>query len=123
MKYVLYALGMVWIAIGSSLILYTEQTRQVLSRWLKSGQETLFVVIGLLLGILLVFAAPHSRNAWFIVLIGVLAIGKAAFIFINPNNLFNQMREWYLTTASGQTFRLFGILMLIIGTAIISWVE
>ena len=123
MKWVLYTICIVWIATGSSLILYTEQTRQYISRWLKSGQEILFVVITLLVGLLLMFAAPFSRHSWFIVLMGAMAIGKAGFIFFNPNNLYDQMREWYLTKASDQTYRFFGILMLILGTAIFSWVE
>jgi uncharacterized protein YjeT (DUF2065 family) len=41
---------------------------------------------------------------------------------LNPRNSFEKIREWYLHTASDQTYRLFGIIMLIIGMAVFSWI-
>jgi hypothetical protein len=43
------------------------------------------------------------------------------FLF-NPGNSFEKIREWYLHTALDQTYRLFGIIMLIIGMAVFSWI-
>jgi len=37
-------------------------------------------------------------------------------------NLYNKIIDWYLNKATDQTYRFFGIVILIIGTAIFSWV-
>jgi uncharacterized protein YjeT (DUF2065 family) len=67
-------------------------------------------------------AASHARNAGFIRLLGLIGVAKAGFIFANPQGLYEQVNNWLLNSASDQTFRLFGIISLILGTAIMSWI-
>jgi hypothetical protein len=79
-------------------------------------------VLPAVLGVLLVVAASESRNAWFVRLIGIIGLAKSGFIFSNPKGFYDQMMDWYLDQASDQTFRFFGIVALILGTALFSWI-
>jgi uncharacterized protein YjeT (DUF2065 family) len=74
------------------------------------------------MGILLLISATASRQSWFIRLFGLLAIIEGAVIFLIPKNLYDELMDWYLNSASNQTYRLFGILSLVFGTAILSWI-
>jgi uncharacterized protein YjeT (DUF2065 family) len=51
-----------------------------------------------------------------------LAVLKGGFIFWNPQNLYDKTLDWYLNSVSDQTFRFFGIITLIFGTVILSWI-
>ncbi len=79
------------------------------------------IVITIGFGILFLMSAPHSRSSLIIVVFGLLAIIKGVFFFFNPGNMFEKIRDWYLYTATEQTYRFFGIIMLLLGTAVFSW--
>lgn len=121
MKWFLYAISIFWVAAGSGLVLYTESWRRIFTKLLSGNNTKLFSIPAFLIGGLLIMASPASRNSWFVVVIGVIAIAKAAFLFLNPKNTVDRFMEWYLNKASNQIYRLFGIIVLILGTAILSW--
>jgi len=58
----------------------------------------------------------------FIRIIGLLAIIEAGVIFLIPKNRYDELIGWYLNSASDQIYRLFGILSIILGTAVLSWI-
>ena len=121
MKWFLYAFSIFYVAMGSGLILYTESWRSIFKKFLSGNNAKLFFIPALIIGVLLIMASSASRNSWFIVVIGVIAIAKAVFLFLNPKNMTDRFLEWYLNKASNQTYRLIGIIALILGTAILSW--
>jgi uncharacterized protein YjeT (DUF2065 family) len=49
-------------------------------------------------------------------------MAKGLFIFINPRGFYDKFSDWYFGSSSDQTHRLFGILAIILGTAILSWI-
>lgn len=102
MKQFLYAISFLWIALGSCFVLYTTEGRKVIRSMLR-GIDRRFL-------------------SWFIRLLGVIAVAKGGFIFANPKGFYDQITNWYLDTASDQTFRFFGIVSLILGTAVLSWI-
>jgi len=50
-----------------------------------------------------------------------LAVIEAGVIFLIPKNRYNELIDWYINSASDQIYRLFGILSIIFGTAVLSW--
>ena len=62
-------------------------------------------------------------DAWFVRLIGLLAIGKGVFIYLNPNNKWGEISEAFLKTVTSQTYRFIGIIFIILGTALFSWIR
>ena len=122
MKGFLYVASFFCIAIGCCTILYTDETRKFVKSIFNEIDRKFISAFELIMGILLLISATASRQAWFIRLIGLLAIIEGAVIFLIPKNLYDELMDWYLNSASNQTYRLFGILSLVFGTAILSWI-
>ncbi len=122
MKIFLYAVSLLCIAAGCCTILYTSETRHVLKRFFNEVNRKILSIFEAAMGILLLISAVASQQPWFIRLIGFLAIIEGTLIFLLPKNLYDELIKWYVDSASDQTYRLFGILSLILGSAMLSWV-
>jgi len=121
MKWVLYVISMIWIIFGSFAILYTTQHRAMLKNLLENAHLKIIAIFPFTAGVLLLWSSSESHYPWFIRFIGMLAIAKGAFIFSNPNEVANKLNDWYLNAASDQTCRLFGIIAILLGSAVFSW--
>ena len=122
MNVFLYAISFLCIAIGCCIILYTDETRNFLQRLFNQIDRKLLSVFEAILGILLLVSATASHHSWFIRLIGLLAVIEGGVILLIPKNLYDELINWYVNSLSDQTYRLFGILSLILGTAMLSWI-
>lgn len=122
MKGFLYIISFFCIAMGCCTILYTDETRKFVKSIFNEIDRKFISAFEIIMGILLLISATASRQSWFIRLFGLLAILEGAVIFLIPKNLYDELMDWYLNSASNQTYRLFGILSLILGTAILSWI-
>jgi len=122
MKGFLYLISFFCIAMGCCTILYTDETRRFVKSIFNEIDRRFISAFEIIMGILLLISAAASRQSWFIRLFGLLAILEGAVIFLIPKNLYDELMDWYLNSASNQTYRLFGILSLILGTAILSWI-
>ncbi len=122
MAWFLYLFSFLMVAGGAFLILYTGDTRRYATGLLEGGSQKLIAAAAVVIGVLLIAAASSSRMLGFVVFLGVLSAAKGAFIWFNPRGFYEKLRDWFLNQASDQTFRLFGIIWLIIGTAMFSWI-
>ncbi|MBW2109686.1 MAG: hypothetical protein JRI36_13645 [Deltaproteobacteria bacterium] len=122
MKGFLYVMSVLWIAMGSCLVIYTAECKRVLSKVLRGVDQRFLSPVPAVLGLLLMVAAPQARNSGFIRLLGLLGIAKGVFVFMNPKGYCDQVVTWCLDQASDQTYRFFGIISLILGTALLSWI-
>ena len=122
MKWFLYVISFLWIAIGCCTILYTKETRNVVRNILNKIDRKVLSAFEAIIGILLFLSATASHHSWFIRLIGFLAVIEGGIIFLIPKNLYDELIDWYLNSASDQTYRLFGIISIILGTAVLSWI-
>lgn len=122
MKYVVYLLGFVWIAAGAFAILYTEDYKAYFKGLLTKLAPKRLAIIPSVIGLLLLLAASSTGHSWFIGVIGILGIIKGALIYFNPGGLFDMSKNW-LNTLSDQGYRLVGIIALVLGTVVISWIQ
>jgi uncharacterized protein YjeT (DUF2065 family) len=122
MKWFLYAFSLIWISFGAGIIIYTLESKSMIKSLVTDLDRRFLSVFPAIFGVFLIIAATESRHSWFIRLIGILAVLKGGFIFWNPQNLYNKIVDWYLISVSDQTFRFFGIITLILGTVILSWI-
>ena len=122
MKWFLYAVSLAWITIGSCSILYTSETKRVFKNILEGTDRRLMSAIPFIAGILFILAASLSRYPWFIRFLGLWALMEGVFVFWNPNDLYDHFMTWHLNSVSYQYHRLWGIISLILGTAVLSWI-
>jgi uncharacterized protein YjeT (DUF2065 family) len=122
MKWFLYAISIFFIAIGCCTILYTNESRKFARSLFNEIDRKIISAFEALMGILILLSAPASHHSWLIRLIGFMAVIEGVVIFFIPKNLYDELIDWYLNSASDQTYRLFGIVTLILGTAILSWI-
>jgi hypothetical protein len=122
MKWFLYGISLLWIAAGSWIILYTSGHRNAMKRMIRGVDRKILSFLPAVIGVLLIIAASVSRHAWFLRVIGILGVIKGGIIFFNPKNMCDGLTNWYLDSMSDQTYRFFGIIALILGTAILSWI-
>jgi uncharacterized protein YjeT (DUF2065 family) len=123
MKWFLYAISFLWITAGSWFIIYTTEYRNVMKRLFDKTDRKVLSVFPAIIGVLLFISASWSLHSWFLRMLGIIAVIKGGIIFFNPKNLYDEMMNWYLNSLSDQTYRFFGIVMIIIGTAVLSWIS
>lgn len=120
MEAVLYAVGGIWIVSGTFVVLYTERAR----RWFSAVSGLIhFKVLAfcpVIVGVLLMIAAPTSHTFWLVEGIGALAVIKGLLLFLIPKQ---EQREWLLgwwrQRASDVTWRFSGLLGVILGVFLV----
>lgn len=122
MQVVMYALGLLWIAAGTIAILYTDDYRSFFTAVLTRLKGLWLAMIPSGFGLLLLIAASTTTHPVFIGAIGFLGIVKGLLIYFNPGGFLETAKTW-LETVSDQGYRLAGVIALILGTAIISWIR
>lgn len=122
MKWFLYAISLYFIAVGTCAILYTHEARNAITRVIREVDRRILSILAVIAGIAFLFAASASRVPWLIRLFGFMGILKGVYILVAPKNLYDQINNWYLDSFSDQAYRLWGIISLIIGTAVLSWI-
>jgi uncharacterized protein YjeT (DUF2065 family) len=123
MEWFLYAFSLILIAVGSCAILYTAETRSTLKTTVESLDPKILAALPAVLGLLLLICAGAGAHAWFIRLLGLLAVLKGVMIFMNPADLWSTLRRWYLEALTDRAHRLTGIIAIILGTVILSWIQ
>lgn len=122
MAWFLYLVSVAWISIGSCAILYTGDTRNSLKRSLSALNRKVLSVLPLAFGVLMIVAASDSLHPWLVRILGLLGLIKGVFILANPMALYEKSIQWYLESVSDQGYRLTGIITIILGTAVLSWI-
>jgi len=122
MKVIVYSLGFVYIAIGSIFILYTKEYVDALKKLIQEIPLKVLSSFPAVVGILFFISALATTFPWFFRVIGIIAIVEAVVVFTKPHNVYNRLLDWYFNV-SDQTQRLFGIISIIFGTAILTWIK
>ncbi len=123
MAWVLYIVSLVWVALGSCAILYTTAVRNMSDQWLLGMDRRVVAVFLVIIGVLMIISMTASQNRWLIALLGGLALLKGGFIFLNPKDVYGKFTGWFIKSASDQTYRFFGIMAIILGTVVLSWIS
>jgi uncharacterized protein YjeT (DUF2065 family) len=122
MKVMIYLLGFAWIAAGAFAILYTDDYKAYFQGLMTRMNRIWLALIPAVVGLLLLLSASSTVHSGVIIFIGVLGIAKGVLIYFNPANLFETTRNW-MNDLSDQGYRLIGIIALVLGTVVISWIQ
>ena len=122
MNWILYIISIFWIIFGSCAILYTTATRRALKGLVEGFDLKIIAVLPGLTGLLLLISASASHYPWFVRLIGLVAIIKGILIALNPGKMMAGISDRFVNFAMDQSYRFIGILFVILGTALLSWI-
>ncbi len=122
MEWVIWLISLIWIAWGSLAILYTAQTREAAGKLMAQVGRLPLGAVAAVVGVLLIVASRSSQQTGFVFMLGLLALFKGVVFIWNPKRVYKRLVQWYLEETSDQTLRFFGIIALILGTALFSWI-
>ncbi|MBC2713223.1 MAG: hypothetical protein HGJ94_20190 [Desulfosarcina sp.] len=123
MKVIVYLLGFSCIAMCSFLILYTRESVNALKKLFDSYELRYLSIIPAVTGLLFLVSASATGYPWVFRIIAVIAFAEAVLAIVNPNKIYSRMLDWYFGNLSDQTQRLFGIIGIIFGTVILTWLQ
>jgi hypothetical protein len=122
MAWFLYIISVVCISFGSCSILYTSETRNTSKKLLSSMNRIALSTLPLAVGILMIVSASASAHPWLVRVLGFIGLIKGVLVIANPNGMFDKALHWCFESVSDQGYRLMGIVTVILGTAILSWI-
>ena len=121
MVWFLYIVALLFIVKGSILVLHTEKALDLSEIILERGTYRIWGVAGCVFGILLAIASFWSGVVWFLFILGLMFAGIGAFIFLGEEEKVQPlMRTW--SSMSGTGLRMWGLILVVTGTAILSWI-
>jgi uncharacterized protein YjeT (DUF2065 family) len=118
-----YILGFGCIAMSSCLILYTRPTVDAVKTVFRKYPLQYLSAIPAFFGIMFLIAAAATTYPWVLRVFGLLALLEAVTAFTDPKKIYSRMLDWYFEKISDQMQRLFGIIGVIFGTVILSWIK
>lgn len=122
MKFLIFLIALVWISMGSFLILYTPETREWYRGLIARVNPRHLAAGPFLVGfVLLVGAFSGGHFFALIFVLGLLALAKGAFLALAPLGKIRVLTDWWLDQASERTLRLWGIVVLVIGISLFSY--
>ncbi len=123
MAWYLYLISVIWIAAGVIAILYTDGERELVRKVIQDANPILMGVLPIISGMLLILSISATTHPWVVGVIGALGLVKGGLMIYNPNDWYTKTTRWYLDEISNQSHRMLGIILLIFGTALVSWIK
>ena len=122
MKWILYIIALFWIVLGTWANLYPVQVHGRLRSLVEKTTPRWAAVAVLAGGIVLVIAGPAShQGVGFLRLLGLLGIVTGFVLFVMSKERYQSLLDWWLAPAREQSWRVWGLLMLVLGVVIFSW--
>jgi len=123
MNVIVYLLGFGHIALCTYLILYTKESVDAMKGMFNTYQLKYLSAIPAVYALLFLMSASATTHPWVFRIIGLLAAAEAVVAFTNPKKIYSQMLDWYLNSVSEQANRLFGMIGVVFGTVILTWIQ
>jgi uncharacterized protein YjeT (DUF2065 family) len=120
MKWFLYAISLFWISIGSCSILYTAETKKFAKNIFNHTDQKIVSTLPFILGVLFILSASATRFPWLFRTLGIIAVVEGIIYFLISQDLYERFMDWKLNSLSDRTYRLSGILGIIISIVILS---
>ncbi len=124
MNVILYIIAILWIVMGTFLIIYTERTREFFKKPFLTDRVRLLALLPFIVGLVLIIGAFFNRDmSWFAFILGLLAILKGIYFFLAPQQQVKALLEWWFLKAGPGTLRFFGLIGFVIGVALLSYLK
>ena len=122
MRVFLFILSILWVALGATIVLYTNQARDFLRGLVLGVNIRLWAFPALLVGLMFLAGAFMVHEVfWVALVLGLLAISKGAYLAYAPLPRISSLFEWWFDRASEMTIRLWGLIIFTFGVTLVSW--
>lgn len=124
MTIVLYVVALLWIVAGTSLIVFTEKTRDVFKKMFFTEKIKHLSFLPFILGVILIIGAFFNRDIfWLIFILGLLATSKGVYFYMAPPQQTKALMEWWFIKAKPETMRVMGLIIFVLGVALFSYLR
>jgi len=124
MKIVLYIIALLWIAAGTFVVVFTDKAMGFLERTLRSKDLRRLSVLPFLFGSLLIVGAFYQKGIfWFILSLGLLAVFKGVYLVKAPPEQSKALMDWWFSKARPETVRVMGLVLLVLGITLFSYLR
>lgn len=121
MSIALYIIAILWIVTGVFIILYTERTMKILRKLFFIEKVRLLSILPIIFGIVLIIGAFVCTQVFFLsFILGVLALLKGLYLVMGPLSQIKRIMDWWFNKASDSYIRLCGLIIFILGIAVLS---
>ncbi len=121
MTWFLYLVSILWVAVGSVLILHTEKVRDVLSGVMDDADFKVWGGFTAGFGVLLGIASFWSGVTWFLLLLSLTIAGMGAYAMFGDEKKVRSMVDHWIQL-SDASYRLWGLIFVISSVALLAWV-
>ena len=120
MKWFLYFMSLSLVFAGSMFILYTPWLKNLLQKLLNSCNLRWLFPLPLLLGALFIVSKDLLPYPFVALVLGILLLLKGISLLLAPRQI-DAIGKWWLDKAQDITYRFWGIIILILGITLFSW--
>jgi len=122
MTLVLLIVSILWIVVGTFFVIYTKGTREFYKKLFLRDKVRWMGVIPFVFGMILAVGAFYSAEVfWLALVLGILALLKGVYIFFAPSSQIRALLDWIFNRAGDGTLRLFGLIIFVLGSALLSY--
>lgn len=110
MNWYLYIVSLAMVALFATYILYPDGFRHRVHELIENVDPRFLAISPIVIGILLFISAAWARTAALVVILGILACLKGAYLLFAPREHVRVWMEWWFSRASLQTHRLLALI-------------
>ncbi len=122
MRWFFFLLSILFISLGTMMVLYSNQTRLYIRNWFTRLDPRSLAAAPAVMGALLLIGAFKVREVFGLAFVlGLLAFAKAAYLAFGPREQIKGLRDWWLDEAGDNVIRLVGLVTFLVGAAFLSW--
>ena len=114
----LYILGILYIAVGTLFLVVPEIIRKKWIAKIKNAPTKKISVIPIVLGVLLLLAAPYNKYVLLIILLGLLALAKGIAGIVATEKI-EKIHNWLFEKANRNIYRIWGIAIIVLGSVVL----
>ena len=117
----LYIVAILWIIIGVFILLYTERARNIFKKLFFTEKVRVLSILPIIFGIVLIIGAFVCTQVFFLsFILGVLALLKGLYLIMGPISQIKRLMDWWFNKATTSFIRLCGIIIFVLGIALLS---
>ena len=110
--------GIVVVIMGAAFLINPKLIKQYIGFWQQQKRLYMGGIIALLLGIIFLLAASQCKLPWVLMVLGIISIAKAIFIFTRGLKGFQPMMNWWLARPDS-FLRVYSLIVIAMGALII----